>query len=153
MIQSQISNTLPRGSIIDSDVWKIPGANGTFRSNKLYKLLRPYSTAPEPFQWIWRSCVLPKQKFFFWLLIQDRLNTRDLLTRKQFQIPSKHCVFCDHSHTEDLHHLFFGCQFSKEFWNLLGFQWEQIEDHMRLMCQGSTKYRSPCFKEIGRAHV
>ena len=89
-----------RGSTIGTDVWSISGANGTFRSNKLYKLLRPYPTAPEPFQWIWRSCVLPKQKFFFWLLIQDRLNTRDLLTRKQFQIPSKHCVLCDHTHTQ-----------------------------------------------------
>ena len=71
----------------EHDLWKIPGASDKFKSNILYKLLRPFPPAPNPFQWIWKSCTLPKHKFFFWLSIQDRLNTRDLLTRKQFRFP------------------------------------------------------------------
>jgi hypothetical protein len=27
-------------------------------------------------QWMWKSCVIGKHKFFFWLLLRDRLNTR-----------------------------------------------------------------------------
>jgi hypothetical protein len=38
--------------------------------------------APPIFKWMWKSCVKGKHKFFFWLLLMDRLNTRELLKRK-----------------------------------------------------------------------
>uniref|UniRef100_A0A0A8ZD98 Reverse transcriptase zinc-binding domain-containing protein n=1 Tax=Arundo donax TaxID=35708 RepID=A0A0A8ZD98_ARUDO len=31
---------------------------------------------------MWKSCAQGKHKFFFWLLLKDRLNTRNLLKRK-----------------------------------------------------------------------
>jgi hypothetical protein len=33
---------------------------------------------------IWKTCNLPRQKFFAWLLMNMRLNTKDLMTRKNF---------------------------------------------------------------------
>ena len=80
-------------------------------------------TAPAPFQWIWKSPCLPKHKFFFWLLIQDILNTRDLLDRKHFYVESKSCVLCDGDIREDMIHLFFRCPFSSAFWDKLGHEW------------------------------
>jgi hypothetical protein len=45
------------------------------------------------FVWIWKSSFQPKHKFFFWLLIHDRINTRNLLKRKNMILPSYDCVF------------------------------------------------------------
>ena len=50
--------------------------------------MSPNEIAPVLMRWIWKSCVLPKHKFFFWLLLQDRLNTRDPLARKNFTVSS-----------------------------------------------------------------
>ena len=137
-----------RADIQGKDAWQVPGSTTVYKSSKLYKLLRPFPVAPKPFQWIWKACVLPKHKFFFWLMIQDRINTRDLLTRKQFQIPSNECVLCDVTPIEDLYHLFFGCQFSKDFWHALGFIWNDTDDHMALMQHGKIQYKHICFKEV-----
>jgi hypothetical protein len=35
---------------------------------------------------MWKSCVMGKHYFFFWLLLRDRLNTRELLKRKIWRI-------------------------------------------------------------------
>jgi hypothetical protein len=34
------------------------------------------------YKWIWKSSCIMKHKFFAWLLISDRLNTRDMLKRR-----------------------------------------------------------------------
>ena len=49
---------------------------------------------------------------------------------------------------EDLFHLFFGCQFSKEFWHSLGYQWEDNHNIMAMLQHGRITYRSLYFKEI-----
>jgi hypothetical protein len=39
--------------------------------------------APTFSPWIWKSKCTPKIKTFFWLLANDRLNTKDMLIRKK----------------------------------------------------------------------
>ena len=75
------------------DTWSFDW-NGKYSARRVYEKLDPHDKAPAPFQWIWKSRALPKQKFFFWLLLLDRLNTRDLLARKNFYVESKACVLC-----------------------------------------------------------
>jgi hypothetical protein len=42
--------------------------------------------APKPFQWIWRSKVTKKLKIFIWLVFRDRINSRNILKRKNYNI-------------------------------------------------------------------
>lgn len=51
--------------------------------------------AAAPFQWIWKSAVIHRHKFFFWLLIQDMLSTKELLWRKRINMDSYDCVLCE----------------------------------------------------------
>ena len=107
-----------------------------------------HSAAPLPFKWIWKSCVLPKHKFFFWLLLQDRLNTRDLLTRKNFYVESKACVLCDDCPTEDLCHLFFKCDFNQTFWWSMNIEWNTDLSLIDLLIDGRNRIKLDFFKEV-----
>jgi hypothetical protein len=57
------------------------------------------------------------------VLLQDRLNTRNLLARKYFHIDSKSCILCDDQVEETMMHLFFECDFSQTFWWKIGEEW------------------------------
>ena len=104
----------------DKDLWKFQWNSSGCSTRKVYLELNKYPKAPVIFKWIWKSPCLSKHKFFFWLMIQDRVNTRDLLTRKNFHVESTSCVLCDDSVLETMPHLFFSCKFSTEFWEKLG---------------------------------
>jgi hypothetical protein len=49
---------------------------------------------PPPFKWIWKSKVSKKIKIFIWLLFRDRINSRNLLKRKNYKIEGEdyNCV-------------------------------------------------------------
>jgi hypothetical protein len=98
------------------DKWALCNSKVPFSCKKVYLAMSPNEKAPAPFNWIWKSCVQPKHKFFFWILIQDRLNTRDLLHKKTMQIPSTGCALCDDSINECYMHMFFSCDISQIFW-------------------------------------
>jgi hypothetical protein len=56
---------------------------------------------------LWKSKCLPKLKFFAWLLIMDRLNTKDLMSRKHWHIEGGvNCVLCTGNVGETRDHLF-----------------------------------------------
>jgi hypothetical protein len=57
-----------------------------YTSNRNYALKFKFIEAPEPFKWIWKTKVTKKLKMFVWLLFRDRINSRNLLKRKSFQI-------------------------------------------------------------------
>jgi hypothetical protein len=46
------------------------------------------------FRWLWSATCQQKHKVFFWLLLQDRRNTRGLLKRKHMQLESYSCGLC-----------------------------------------------------------
>ena len=53
--------------------------------------------------------VFLNRKLFFWMMLQDRLNARDLLVRKNFHIETNNCVLCDDEPNDHLIDLFFNC--------------------------------------------
>lgn len=61
-----------------------------------------------------------KHKVFFWLLLQDRLSTTDLLRRKQMELDSYTCDLCIRRKLETVAHLFLRCNFAKARWNAIG---------------------------------
>jgi hypothetical protein len=58
--------------------------------------------------------------FFFWLLLKDRLNTGNLLRRKNKALEDYNCAICNRGTEETSFHLFFECPFRSSCWNYLG---------------------------------
>ena len=78
-------NSLPWDQNIQ-DQWKLGmSSTSTFKSATAYKALMGHQTIEPTFKWTWKSFCQPKYKVFFWLLLHDRLNTRNILRRKQMQ--------------------------------------------------------------------
>ena len=70
--------------------------------------------------WIWKSCCTMKIKVFAWMLIMDRLNTKDMVERRHWHIhDGVNCVLCPTHTREDRDHLFFNCNFSQRVWSFL----------------------------------
>ena len=56
---------------------------------------------------------------FFWMLLHDRVNTRNLLRRKNFELEVYNCAVRDCHQEETLHHLFWGCPFAIRCWDFI----------------------------------
>jgi hypothetical protein len=59
--------------------------------NFFFRDVSPISSLPL----IWKTKCVMKQKVFAWLLMIDRLNTRDMLCCRQYPIPNDKCVTCN----------------------------------------------------------
>lgn len=131
-----------------SDSWKFYSGDTKYSNKRIYlELMGNPVDAPKPYQWIWKSCSLPKHKLFFWLLLQDILNTRDLLNMKNFYIETSKCELCDDEPNEHLMHLFFSCDFSQIFWMNIGNQWNTDHNLMDILLEGRKQDTHGCFKE------
>ena len=75
----------------EDDEWSYIWGSNKYSSQKAYKFMIGHQPTPPHFGWIWKSSCQSKHKFFFWLLLRDRLNTRNLLARKNFQLQSLLC--------------------------------------------------------------
>lgn len=103
----------------DLDSWSYIWASGLFTSSKAYKHLTGTALVHPGFTWLWRCSVQHKHKTFFWLLMKDRLSTRNLLKRRNMELPSYDCVLYTASNEESLHHLFLQCPFAQQCWQLI----------------------------------
>jgi hypothetical protein len=77
--------------------WRDLGVQPICSSSKFYKLNFASIEAPSLFKWIWMSKVSKKIKIFMWLLFRERINSRNLLRRKNYKIEGDDysCVLCD----------------------------------------------------------
>ena len=73
-----------RGINQDKVICQLHGSNISFSRRKDYKALSTNSLAPPPVRSIWKSCILQKHMFFFWLLLQNMLITRETCTKDFF---------------------------------------------------------------------
>ena len=52
-------------------------------------------TVPMSYTLIWQTCCTMNYKVFAWLLLRDRLNTKDMLKRRHWNVAKNdHCVLC-----------------------------------------------------------
>lgn len=79
-------------NVVDS--WSYSWNNSIFVVKKAYGFLKGTVPTSPVFRWMWQSQVAGKYKFFFWLLLKDRLNTRNLLRRKNMHLDENTCVLC-----------------------------------------------------------
>jgi hypothetical protein len=104
-----------------SDKWIFIWGNSKFTSGKLYNLAFSHIQVPSTFKRMWWSKCIPRLKFFAWLLLVDRLNTKAMLTRRNNSVDSNdHCVLRSSQADEDIGHLFFSCPFPLSCWQKIG---------------------------------
>ena len=71
---------------------------------------------------VWKCSCQNKHKVFSWLILIDRLSTRELLRRKNMKLEDYTCVLCTSQTEESLFHLPIDCPFASTCWNQLGLQ-------------------------------
>jgi hypothetical protein len=101
------------------DQWSYSWGSSIFSSSKAYKALIGHQAVHPVYRWLWKSSCQNKRKIFFWLLLKDRLSTRDLLQRRNMFLPDYSCVHCSDATLETLPHLLFDCPFALACWNTL----------------------------------
>ena len=102
------------------DVWRYIWGDSTFSPKQAYNQLMGTNEVHPIFSWIWKSSCQPKHKVFFWLVLLDRVSTRNLLRRKQMFLPSYNCALCNDDMEEYVDHLFLDCRIARDCWALIG---------------------------------
>ena len=117
------------------------------------KLFYSHTFASESFNpltaWIWKSSCTMKIKVFAWMLIMDRLNTKDMVDRRHWHLEDGvSCVLCPLQTRETRDHLFFNCNFSVRIWNYLQIDWSSGDSMAHLVLNASRSFRKPFFTEV-----
>ena len=104
---------------------------------------------PRIFKILWSSKCTQRIKFFTWLLLVDRLNTKTMLLRRHFHVqPNAHCIMCNNSSEEDIDHLFFTCPLAVSCWNSLSIQWSLAPSICDRILSAIHNHSLPLFMEI-----
>lgn len=108
------------------------------------------------FNLIWCACnitfrlkpFLPYFKFFAWLVLVDRLNTKSMLQRRHINPQDDVlCVLCNRHEEENIDHLLFSCLFAKACWDVIQFDWDtSLHLHDRLVQAGAMQL--PFYAEV-----
>jgi len=130
------------------DHWKYIWGSITYSSSKAYRLLIGQQQTSPLFKWMWTSGNLGKHKFFFWLLLMDRLNTRNMLIRKNRHLDDYNCVLCNTNTEETCFHLFSTCPFSAACWNSINISWNTNLEPLDMVYQARISFGSKIFREL-----
>jgi hypothetical protein len=130
------------------DIWTYIWGNSSFSASKAYKKLIGHRQVHPAFQWIWRSKCQMKHKVFFWLLLMDRIPTRDILRRKNMNLDSYTCDLCILQRPETSAHLFLRCNFAKACWASIGVTVSTSTSVMRIFNRIRRRLQVPFFMEI-----
>ncbi|KAG8062309.1 hypothetical protein GUJ93_ZPchr0003g17029 [Zizania palustris] len=108
-----------------NDIWNYIWGSEVFSTKKFYYNTYRHCTIHSTYRWLWACRCSNKLKVFFWLLLKDRLNTRNILRRKKVPLPRQEydCPMCAIPHEETSQHLFFDCAFSTSCWSKIGLTW------------------------------
>jgi hypothetical protein len=115
-----LSTLMADVALVDAvDVRRCPweDAAGKLSSSALYNVVVSTGAVCEYYKFVWENCAPPKVKFFGWLLLQDRIQTKKYLLKKHC-LDNDTCEVCG-SGVESTAHLIAGCAFSAGFWRRL----------------------------------
>jgi hypothetical protein len=120
-----------------------------YTPSKFYNFLFAQLPSDATLNAIWKSRALPKLKVFSWLLFMDRLNTRELMLRKHWQLNSGYgCVLCVRNDLETSEHLFFQCEFAHQCWLFLNIQWDCSRPFAENFMAAKAAFIGPWFFEV-----
>jgi hypothetical protein len=61
----------------------------------MYNSLIGEHDTPQPILDMWKTCNIPRQKFFAWLMLHNRHNTKDMMIKKNFYVEFTDCITCE----------------------------------------------------------
>lgn len=129
------------------DKWT-PIWGNKYSSRRFYSYIFDAIEAHPVFKKIWKSKCTPRIKFFAWLILVDRLNTKDMLQRRHLNIQSTAtCVMCNAGVLETIDHLFFDCPFAQDCWASIGITWDNSLQLLDRISQAQTTHSIPSFTE------
>jgi hypothetical protein len=129
------------------DTWK-PIWGDTYTSNKYYTYVFKGMESHSIFKVIWKCRCTPRIKFFAWLILVDRLNTKDMLQRRHLNVQgTTTCVMCTSGSLETLHHLFFECPFAQQCWSRIDISWDNSLDLLDRFMHARARHLIPFFTE------
>jgi hypothetical protein len=100
----------------ENDNWTYIWGSTQFSSSRAYKALTGHSQVEPIFKGLGKTSCQGKHKIFFWLVLRDRLSTRNMIRRRGMHIEEYHCVLCQQALEETIMHLLFYCPFAKDCW-------------------------------------
>jgi hypothetical protein len=139
---------LSRPHTSETDTWIYSWRSPMFSTSRAYKALVGHRSVHPTFLWIWGSKCQMKHKVFFWLLLKDRLSTRDLLGRKNMILDTYSCELCLRPWRESVTHLFFRCPFAKGCWNAIGVTFISTRPLFQILKQIKSKLGVTFFMEV-----
>ena len=147
-LQEELSS-LSDSTEVEKDVWTFIWGQQRFSSSKYYHYQFQNVQPERSVIWIWKTKCVPKIKFFGWLLLVDRLNTRNMLKRrKKFLQEGYHCVLCQDGVEEIAEHLFFQCTSAASRWFALGITWDEHSNIHQKLYLARNEFRQPFFMDI-----
>lgn len=123
--------------------------NQSYSSSRYYWFQYETINFPHVVTRIWKAQAVPKIKFFAWLLLNDRLNTRNMLRRRGKYLEEGYCcVLCQDTIEETIAHLFFDCPSGVTKWFAMGIIWDdELGIHDKVIKVKDT-FPYPFFMEI-----
>jgi hypothetical protein len=101
------------------------------------------------FRKLWKRKCLNKQFFFVWLILVDRINTRDMMNRHNWHVASGlNCAVCTAQERETKEHLFFNCRFAQRVWSSLGITWIANPCISTMLELAKASFGGPKFLEV-----
>jgi len=125
----------------DVDWWSYIWGSPFFSSRKAYKSLIGHAHIHQSFHWTCQN----KHKVFSWLLLKDKLSTRNILRRKSMFLPSYNCVLCANNTEKTLEHLFLHCHFAEACWGLISLQVPNQADIFLAIESFKSQLHTPLF--------
>lgn len=146
-LQEETSNS----AIVDnsSDIWTYIWGAKDYKASAYYAFYFRDVQVHQTFKWLWKTKCIPRIKVFGWLLMSDRLNTRNMLKRRHYQIGNNlDCLLCGLHIEETVEHLFFHCSFSATCWRSLGVHWSTHDHRLQLIEQANEDWEGPMFMDV-----
>lgn len=132
----------------DTWVWR-HGKRSEYSAKKFYDFMHQPVLANPILSWVWKSCCTMSIKMFAWLVIMDRVNTKDMIQRRHWKInDGPECVLCPTGALEDRNHLFIQCNFSVRVWNYLQIVWMDSNAMVEIALNARKDFNKPFFTEV-----
>ncbi|OIT02175.1 putative ribonuclease h protein, partial [Nicotiana attenuata] len=97
----------------DSYTWDSKGHN-YFSVKAAYEAISEVIGNGKNLAWLWKINSQNKLKYFLWIIFWDRLPTKHMLTKRGI-CHEDTCNICNRE-TEDIDHIFFRCNYSRQIW-------------------------------------
>jgi hypothetical protein len=102
----------------ENDIWS-PIWGDYYSTKRMYNYIIGEHDTPQPILDIWKTCNIPRQKFFAWLMLHNRLNTKEMMIKKNFYVEFIDCINCEEWPMENNMHLFLNALSAKASGGLL----------------------------------